>query len=38
MKKVLKNIDGVFHQAELTLVQESFSRPEEYFDVNVCGT
>ena len=38
MRKVLKNIDGVFHQAALTIVQDSFSRPEEYFDVNVCGT
>ena len=38
MKKVLKNIDGVFHQAALTVVQDSFSRPEEYFDVNVHGT
>ena len=38
MRKVLKNIDGVFHQAALTVVQDSFSRPEEYFDVNVCGT
>ena len=38
MRKVLKNIDGVFHQAALTVVQDSFSRPEEYFDVNVRGT
>ena len=38
MKKKLKNIDGVFHQAALTVVQDSFSRPEEYFDVNVRGT
>ena len=38
MKKNLKNIDGVFHQAALTVVQDSFSRPEEYFDVNVRGT
>ena len=38
MKKKLKNIDGVFHQAALTVVQDSFSRPEEYFDVNVSGT
>ena len=38
MRKVLKNIDGVFHQAALTVVQDSFSRPEEYFDVNVHGT
>ena len=28
MRKVLKNIDGVFHQAALTVVQDSFSRPE----------
>jgi UDP-glucose 4-epimerase len=38
MKKILKNIDGVFHQAALTVVQDSFSKPEEYFDVNVHGT
>ena len=38
MEKILKNIDGVFHQAALTVVQDSFSRPEEYFDVNVRGT
>ena len=38
MRKALKNIDGVFHQAALTVVQDSFSRPEEYFDVNVHGT
>jgi len=28
----------VFHQAALTVVQDSFSSPEEYFDVNVHGT
>ena len=38
MKKSLKNVDGVFHQAALTVVQDSFTRPEEYFDVNVHGT
>ena len=38
MRKILKNVDGVFHQAALTVVQDSFSRPEEYFDVNVRGT
>ena len=38
MRKILKNIDGVFHQAALTVVQDSFARPEEYFDVNVHGT
>jgi len=32
-----KNIDGVFHQAALASVQESFLKPEEYHDVNVKG-
>lgn len=34
----LKNIDGVFHQAALTIVQESFEKEKEYHDVNVQGT
>jgi len=38
LKKVLENIDGVFHQAALTVVQDSIDRPEEYFEVNVVGT
>jgi len=38
MRKILKNVDGVFHQAALTVVQDSFTRPKEYFDVNVNGT
>ena len=38
LKKILENIDGVFHQAALTVVQDSFDRPEEYFEVNVVGT
>ena len=38
MENILKNIDGVFHQAALTVVQDSFERPEEYNDVNVLGT
>jgi UDP-glucose 4-epimerase len=38
LKKILKNIDGVFHQAALTVVQDSFDRPEEYSEVNVSGT
>jgi len=38
LEKILKDIDGVFHQAALTVVQDSFSSPEEYFDVNVHGT
>ena len=38
IKSVLKNIDGVFHEAALTIVQESFTKKQEYFDVNVKGT
>lgn len=34
----LQNIDGIFHEAGLTLVPESFEKPEEYHDVNVNGT
>ena len=32
------DVDGIFHQAALTVVPESFKKPEEYFDVNVNGT
>ena len=32
------DVDGIFHQAALTIVPESFKKPEEYFDVNVNGT
>lgn len=38
LKNALKDIDGIFHQAALTSVPESFFKPEEYFDVNVNGT
>ena len=38
IENILKNIDGVFHQAALTVVQDSFSNPKEYYDVNVQGT
>ncbi|MEM3065453.1 MAG: NAD-dependent epimerase/dehydratase family protein [Candidatus Nitrosotenuis sp.] len=38
IESVLKNTDGIFHQAALTDVQESFSKQDEYFDVNVRGT
>ena len=31
-------IDGIFHQAALASVQDSFLKPEEYNDVNVNGT
>jgi UDP-glucose 4-epimerase len=38
LKKILKKSDGIFHQAALTDVQESFTKQEEYNDVNVNGT
>lgn len=38
LKNTVKNIDGVFHEAALTLVQESFTKQKEYHDVNVVGT
>ena len=38
LERILKDIDGVFHQAALTVVQDSFDRPKEYHDVNVIGT
>jgi len=33
-----QDIDGIFHQAALASVQDSFSKPEEYHNVNVNGT
>ena len=38
LRDVLKNVDGIFHEAALTDVQESFTKKEEYIDVNVRGT
>jgi UDP-glucose 4-epimerase len=38
LKKIIKEVDGIFHQAALTIVSESFEKPDEYFDVNVNGT
>ena len=38
LEKEMKNIDGVFHQAALASVQDSFSKPDEYHNVNVNGT
>ena len=37
LEKETQNIDGVFHQAALASVQESFIKPEEYQNVNVNG-
>jgi len=38
LKNICKEKDGIFHQAAITSVQESFIKPEEYQDVNVKGT
>lgn len=38
LREKLKNADGVFHEAALASVQESFSKIKEYNDVNVSGT
>jgi UDP-glucose 4-epimerase len=38
LEKILRNSDGVFHEAALTAVQESYEKTKEYFDVNVNGT
>ena len=38
VEDILKNIDGVFHEAALASVQDSFRIPDEFFDVNVNGT
>ena len=38
LRDALKDVDGIFHEAALTVVQESFEKTDEYFDVNVHGT
>ena len=38
LESILKNIDGIFHEAALTIVQESFKKEKEYSEVNVTGT
>ena len=38
LEKETQEIDGVFHQAALASVQDSFSKPDEYYNVNVNGT
>jgi len=38
IKEILKNASGIFHHAALANASESFSKQEEYFDVNVNGT
>ena len=38
IEQKIQNIDGIFHQAALTVVQDSFDNPQEYHEVNVVGT
>ena len=38
IKKILENVSGIFHDAALTDVQESYQKKEEFFAVNVEGT
>ncbi len=38
LDKIIKNYDGIFHEAALTSVPESFEKPDEYNGVNVIGT
>jgi len=38
IKEIISDSDGIFHQAALANVNESFSKSKEYFDVNVNGT
>ncbi|HXV38807.1 MAG TPA: NAD-dependent epimerase/dehydratase family protein [Nitrosopumilaceae archaeon] len=38
LRDAVKKADGVFHEAALTVVQDSFYKQEEYHEVNVKGT
>ena len=38
VNQILKKMDGVFHQAALTDVHDSYTKKDEYYDVNVKGT
>ncbi len=38
MTDILRDVDGVFHQAALTVVQDSFTHKKEYEEVNVIAT
>ena len=38
LRKVLQNVDGIFHQAALTSVPESYKKEDEYKNVNITGT
>ena len=38
LEKLVNDATGVFHEAALASVQQSFNMKDEYFDVNVSGT
>jgi UDP-glucose 4-epimerase len=38
LEGITKGVDGVFHQAALASVPDSFDKPDEYHNVNVNGT
>ena len=38
LEGITKDVDGVFHQAALASVQDSFDEPDKYHNVNVNGT
>lgn len=38
LKNSLQNMDGIFHQAALTSVSESYKKTSEYENVNIKGT
>ena len=38
IEDIMKNVDGIFHEAALASVQDSFRIPDKFFDVNVKGT
>lgn len=38
LSSIIKNVDGIFHEAGLTSVQDSFKNPNEYHSVNVIGS
>ena len=38
LREICKNVNGIFHEAALTVVQDSFTKKDEYYDVNLKGT
>ena len=38
IEDIIKNANGIFHEAALASVQDSFRIPDKFFDVNVKGT